>query len=493
MRINCHHRPFSLATRLTFFISLSTTIAFVAFTWIMLHSVKQHFAEQDIRDMQQVNMVLENTLKHTEESEQQKIERLGNVLSNYQNISVLLSNENNQVIYRSPEGPDLLPVLCSLDFTRNLDSGNVFLWSGGKQDNTCHTKNGLKQTTYRLIASSVQTPGGIKNYKLLIALSIDFHLHYIDELKNNLILIAFVLSLMIVVIILFAVHKGHQPLRNVSLKIKNITSENLDVRLEPERVPIELEQLVISFNHMIERIEDVFTRQANFSADIAHEIRTPITNLVTQTEIVLSQHRPAPELEDVLYSNLEEYNRMAKMVSDMLFLAQADNNQLTPERSMIDLRSETMKVFEFFEAWAEEQEVNLKFEGSPALIGGDPLMLRRVINNLLSNAIRYTARGKVVTVYVNERDEWVDLIVENPGSLIPQEHLPRLFDRFYRIDPSRQRKSEGSGIGLAIVKSIVTVHQGKINVVSDTVSTRFTLSFPRFGGIHTEPRKDKDR
>ena len=480
MRINCHHRPFSLATRLTFFISLSTTIAFVAFTWIMLHSVEKHFAEQDVNDLKQVSMTLENILKSPDGSERQKVERLSTVLQSYRNISVLLSNGNNQVLYRSPDGPDLLPVSSTLDFSQHLGSGDVFLWTGEKKSNADHSDSEMRHTTYRLIASSVRTPESVKPYTLLIALSIDFHLHYIDELKNNLVMIASVISLMIIFTVLFAVHKGHQPLRNVSLKIKNITSENLDVRLEPDRVPIELEQLVISFNHMIERIEDVFTRQANFSADIAHEIRTPITNLVTQTEIVLSQRRPDKELEDVLYSNLEEYNRMAKMVSDMLFLAQADNNQLIPERSMIDLRSETMKVFEFFEAWAEEQEVSLEFEGSPALIGGDPLMLRRVINNLLSNAIRYTSRGMAVTVRVNERDEWVDLIVENPGVPISQEHLPRLFDRFYRVDPSRQRKSEGSGIGLAIVKSIVTVHQGRISVASDAVSTRFTLSFPRF-------------
>ncbi|MBN0840138.1 HAMP domain-containing protein, partial [Pseudomonas aeruginosa] len=106
-----------------------------------------------------------------------------------------------------------------------------------------------------------------------------------------------------------AVRQGHLPLRNVSNAIKNITSENLDARLEPTRVPIELEQLVISFNHMIGKIEDVFTRQSNFSADIAHEIRTPITNLVTQTEIALSQSRSPQELEEVLYSNLEEFSR----------------------------------------------------------------------------------------------------------------------------------------------------------------------------------------
>lgn len=96
-------------------------------------------------------------------------------------------------------------------------------------------------------------------------------------------------------------------------------------------MPVELERLALSFNHMLERIEDVFTRQSNFSADIAHEIRTPITNLVTQTEIALSQSRSPQELEEVLYSNLEEFSRMSRMVSDMLFLAQADNNQLIPE------------------------------------------------------------------------------------------------------------------------------------------------------------------
>ena len=257
-----------------------------------------------------------------------------------------------------------------------------------------HEASARPTTTYRVIASTFHD--NERTYTLLIALSIDFHLHYLDELKRNLMMIAAVISLLIIGIVLIAVRKGHQPLRDVSMEIKNITSDNLDVRLEPDRVPIELEQLVISFNQMIGRIEDVFRRQANFSADIAHEIRTPITNLVTQTEIALSQPRTVKELEDVLYSSLEEYNRMAKMVSDMLFLAQADENLLIPERMPLDLQTETIKVFEFFEAWAEEREVKLRFVGQPSLIEGDPLMIRRVINNLLSNAIRYTPRGMSV-------------------------------------------------------------------------------------------------
>lgn len=338
----------------------------------------------------------------------------------------------------------------------------------------------MKRETYRIVASAgtATLQGKTQDYVMLIGLSINFHLHYLEALKKNLLLIAAAISLLIIVVIRIAVRQGHLPLRNVSNAIKNITSENLDARLEPSRVPVELEQLVVSFNQMIEKIEDVFTRQANFSADIAHEIRTPITNLVTQTEIALSQHRSQKELEDVLYSSLEEYNRMTRMVSDMLFLAQADNNQLIPDRVMFDLSAEVMKVFDFFEAWAEERSITLKFNGMPCLIEGDPQMFRRAISNLLSNALRYTPGGKTVTVAIRTRDDAVELVTENPGTPIPQEHLPKLFDRFYRVDPSRQRKGEGSGIGLAIVKSIVTAHHGKVRVESDAVSTRFILIIP---------------
>ena len=283
---------------------------------------------------------------------------------------------------------------------------------------------------------------------------------------------------LIVFIVLLAVHKGHAPIRSVSRQIQNITSKDLDVRLDPQTVPIELEQLVLSFNHMIERIEDVFTRQSNFSADIAHEIRTPITNLITQTEIALSQSRSQKELEDVLYSNLEELTRMAKMVSDMLFLAQADNNQLIPEKKMLNLADEVGKVFDFFEALAEDRGVELRFVGDECQVAGDPLMLRRALSNLLSNALRYTPTEETIVVRCQTVDHLVQVTVENPGTPIAPEHLPRLFDRFYRVDPSRQRKGEGSGIGLAIVKSIVVAHKGTVAVTSDVRGTKFVIILP---------------
>nr|WP_280115546.1 Cu(+)/Ag(+) sensor histidine kinase [Mixta theicola] len=472
-------RPLSLKIRLTCFISFATVIAFVAFAGIMLYSVQAHFAEQDVNSLRQINSTFVTMMQNRDETNAQKIEKIGAVLASYRSVSVVLLNSQQQILYRSTNAPDLRPVIRMPGFSQYLDSGKVFIWIDKNNARAIHDKETAHPAVYRIIASSV-TPTLSEQAisTLLIAFSIDFHLHYLNALKNNLLLTAILICSLIIIIVFFAVHQGLQPLHNVSRKIKGITSENLDVRLEPKRVPVELEQLIASFNHMIARIEDVFTRQANFSADIAHEIRTPITNLVTQTEIALSQKRTESELEEVLYSSLEEYSRLSKMVSDMLFLAQADNNQLIPERQPLDLQAEIIKVFEFFEAWAEERKVNLKFDGSACRVEGDRLMLRRVINNLLSNAIRYTPAGQTVTVHLHEYGAWVELMVENPGTPVAQEHLPRLFDRFYRVDPSRQRKEEGSGIGLAIIKTIVEAHQGKISVASDEVSTRFTLSLP---------------
>ncbi|BDT47727.1 hypothetical protein EC2072C1_31370 [Escherichia coli] len=181
---------------------------------------------------------------------------------------------------------------------------------------------------------------------------------------------------------------------------------------------------------------------------------------------------------NVLYSNLEELTRMAKMVSDMLFLAQADNNQLIPEKKMLNLADEVGKVFDFFEALAEDRGVELRFVGDKCQVAGDPLMLRRALSNLLSNALRYTPPSEAIVVRCQTVNHQVQVSVENPGTPIAPEHLPRLFDRFYRVDPSRQRKGEGSGIGLAIVKSIVVAHKGTVAVTSDARGTRFVIMLP---------------
>ncbi|MBJ3816713.1 heavy metal sensor histidine kinase [Shimwellia pseudoproteus] len=485
MRSNALGRSFSLAFRLTFFICLSTIVAFFVFTWIMINSVEKHFAEQDVNDLTQISANVMHILADNRESLAERVRDIEKVTAAYQNVFVYLTGQNGELLFQTAG----LPNLAAFSPRHGPHDQRYYLWNtlGPAGHGTLPSHHAShKETTYRVIAVPVVSTlnGQPTTHRLVMAMSMDFHLHYINSLKYKLVISALIISLLIILLVLVAVHRGHAPLRAVSTRIGNISSANLDVRLNPSAVPIELEQLVKSFNHMIERIEDVFTRQSHFSADIAHEIRTPITNLITQTEIALSQQRCVKELEDILYSNLEEFHRMAKMVSDMLFLAQADNNQLIPESTLIDLQQEVIKVFDFFEAFAEERGVALVLTGEPQLLYGDPLMIRRAINNLLSNAIRYTPKGERVLVTLSHqqtapnRQQTVTLTVENPGQPIPASHLPRLFDRFYRVDPSRQRKGEGSGIGLAIVKSIIKAHHGEVIVTSDATSTRFTLQLP---------------
>jgi len=456
-------RPFSLATRLTFFISLATIIAFFAFTWIMIHSVKAHFEERDVHDLRQLSTTLETVLDHADYPPARRLEIVKNIIAGYANVFICLDDGQGNILFQSPNGPDLSHMLSTPVLAMQLRDGNVISWTDPQPRAMAHDNHPLETRAWRLIMLPLGKQADSKPaYHLLMALSIDFHLHYINELKAKLISAASIISLLIIAIVLFVVYQGHKPIRQISRQIQNITSRDLDVRLDPQAVPVELERLALSFNHMLERIEDVFTRQSNFSADIAQ-----------------SQSRSPQELEEVLYSNLEEFSRMSRMVSDMLFLAQADNNQLIPEQQALDLADEVHKVFEFFEAWAEEKAVALRFVGSHCRVIGDPLMLRRAISNLLSNAIRYTPAGQAVTIQLSESAETVRLVVENPGTPIAAEHLPRLFDRFYRVDPSRQRKGEGSGIGLAIVKSIVGAHHGSVAAQSDLRSTRFIVVLPK--------------
>jgi two-component system heavy metal sensor histidine kinase CusS len=226
---------------------------------------------------------------------------------------------------------------------------------------------------------------------------------------------------------------------------------------------------------MLARLEDSFRRLSDFSSDIAHELRTPVSNLLTQTQVMLSRARTVDEYQDVLASNAEELERMAKMIADMLFLAKADNDLVMPNLETVDLRTEAEGLASFYEAVAEENGVTLTVDGNAA-VSGDRLMLRRAIGNLLSNAFGHTPRGGFVRIRIGiNEDRMATIQVENSGETIPPEHLPRLFDRFYRADPSRKRLADGAGLGLAITRSIIQAHGGSVSVRSFKGITAFDL------------------
>ncbi|HEX8873469.1 MAG TPA: heavy metal sensor histidine kinase, partial [Nitrosospira sp.] len=215
-----------------------------------------------------------------------------------------------------------------------------------------------------------------------------------------------------------------------------------------------------------------------FSADLAHELRTPINNLRGEAEVALSKPREAHEYREILASSLEEYDRLSRMMDSLLFLARADSTQTMVTRSRIDVRTEVTKVISFYEALATEQEVRITCAGDGAM-DADPILFRRVISNLLSNALHYTPSGGEIAFSIQHIDGGIEVTCRDSGTGIAQEHLPKIFDRFYRADPSRDAKTEGAGLGLAIVKSIVGLHDGKTTVQSAIgQGTSVRLSFP---------------
>tara|TARA_R110001592_G_scaffold148073_3_gene372724 strand:+ start:13728 stop:14738 length:1011 start_codon:yes stop_codon:yes gene_type:complete len=311
---------------------------------------------------------------------------------------------------------------------------------------------------------------------IVVATSMNFHLKFMQQFRTKLWTILGCSSLIILLSAWLAAKFAHQPLHRISAKIENITTEKLNLRLDTESVPSDLLGLVTSFNNMLAGMDDAFQRLSNFSANIAHELRTPITNLITQTQVTLSKAREPEEYREILYSDLEEFERMARMINDMLWLAQADNGILKPRFEAIDLGAELADLFDYLSAWAELRYLELVFNGTCPIIAGDKELLRRALTNLLTNAIRYSESSSSIVVRLGSDDKEVSIVIENFGKEIPAEHIAKLFDRFYRAGLSRQRP--GTGLGLAISKSIVDLHGGSISVTSEHRITAFRLTLP---------------
>jgi len=268
-----------------------------------------------------------------------------------------------------------------------------------------------------------------------------------------------------------------RPLRQLGAAVSVRQPQSL-VPLPSAGVPPEVLPLVSALNDLFTRMAELLVTERQFTADAAHELRTPISNLMMQTQVVLSRPRDADSYRDILESNAEEYERLARMVSDMLFLAKAENGLAIVYREPVDLAREVHDLFDFYEALADERTIRLEMQGE-GVVQGDRLMLRRALNNLLSNALRHTPAGGHVAVTIVRQEGLLVLTVENTGEMIPAQHLARLFERFYRADPSRQHASgEGTGLGLAITQAILRAHKGDVRVTSQPGSTSFGLRFP---------------
>lgn len=266
------------------------------------------------------------------------------------------------------------------------------------------------------------------------------------------------------------------PVRDLARQAAELNPENVGQPLDGSAQAQELQPLVAQFNALLVRLDTAYQQLEGFNADVAHELRTPLATLIGETELALSRERSIPELRDVLGSNLEDLQRLTGLVNDMLFLSRADRGERARRRFVGSVSARAAEVVEFHDAALQEAGVRVRVRGDS---GGDfdTALLRRALSNLLANATRFAERGSVIDIDIEpDATGGIRLSVSNDGPVIPAEHLPRLFDRFHRVDGAREHGETNHGLGLAIVAAIARMHGGAVFARSTTDRTTVGLT-----------------
>jgi two-component system, OmpR family, heavy metal sensor histidine kinase CusS len=274
---------------------------------------------------------------------------------------------------------------------------------------------------------------------------------------------------------------GIRPVEEIAATARRITSTNLRERIHAEGYPSELASLAGTFNEMLDRLQESFERVSRFSADIAHDLRTPVHNIRGEAEVALARARTVEEYREVLESSLEEAVRLSELIGDLLFLTRAESPLTELRRLKVDVGELLGTVRDYYEATASDAGISLiSANGYGTLTAElDRSLMLRAVSNLVSNAIAHTPPGGTITLRASDDGEGIRIEVSDTGTGIPTEALAKVFDRFFRVDPSRSKSSGGTGLGLAIVQSIMTLHEGSAEIDSQLGrGTCVTLRIP---------------
>ncbi|MGR4041026.1 heavy metal sensor histidine kinase [Pseudomonas sp. 910_21] len=386
-----------------------------------------------------------------------------NMLGNQQSLLLVLRADGSTVIGINPRQqhlPELRPIAQELRPQR----GDVSLWAGTDEVPVAliaGQANGPEGEALTVVAGKILSEREqiLASYRLRLYLAVGLGA-----------VLAFALGLLLL-------RRGLLPLRQLSESVRQIDLRSLDRRLHTTGIPAEFHEPVQALNAMLARLEESFQRLSQFSADLAHEIRTPLHNLLGSNGLALNQPRSAAEYQEVLASNMEEFERLTRMAQNLLFLARAEQAEQVLDLRPLSLAGVGAELCDYFEALADDRQIRLE-NGFSGELRADQQLLQRALGNLLANAVRHADADSVIHLRRRNEPGWCWLQVHNQGPAIAPEHLPRLFDRFYRVDPSRAEPGDSGGLGLAIVRSIMLLHGGQVRVTSEARATVFELGFP---------------
>ncbi|WP_144735628.1 heavy metal sensor histidine kinase [Acinetobacter oleivorans] len=434
----------AISFRIAILFSFSTVMILMIMGLVIHQLVMHHFETQDRTQLEGKIQLVENLLEQNSHNSSELNLYLKDALIGHHDLIVQIEDPTGQIIFSS--SPTVLK-------SKTLVKSQHGSWLEWKVQNKIY--HGL------IYKKSFDQDSAIPSAQIIVGIDTSEHLHFLNDFRRQLLYIGIIGTICLMLLGWFAAWRGLRPVQKMAKVTEGISAQHLSERLEVNNTPTELKSLAIAFNDMLDRLETAVGKLSDFSSDLAHEIRTPINNLMTQTQVCLSRSRDITTYQEVLFSNLEEFEHLARMVSDMLFLAKAEHGLHRANLQQINLVKEVTILFDFYDAIAAEKGMSLEQTGQGS-VEGDPSMLRRALSNLLSNAIKYGKSNSVIKVKCQKNNDITELTIENESSPLSQEQLSRLFDRFYRTDVSRQRVEEGTGLGLAITKSILDVHGATI-------------------------------
>lgn len=455
-------RRLSLTRRLSLFFTLVAASVVLGLGGLFMAAADRHFIELDRGALQDKQHLIDDILTSANSDEDVRW-RLSETLNHHHGLFVQVTAQTGRELFQTDGFPAsdrwLLP-----------EHETLFHALMGRQ----HGQRQYRIQQFRVLAQyAPEAP-------LVTTLAMDtaHHRHFLDDLLRAFALYALAAILVSGLLGWAAVHYALAPLRAIKEHAAAVTAQRLQACMPVQSVPVEMADLAQALNRMLERLQDDFRRLSEFASDLAHELRTPISNLLTQTQVTLAAQRDNAAYRDILASNAEELQRLARMVSDMLLLAKTERSVDLPHKERFMAGDEAQALLDFYEAVADDKGISLTLQGNGG-IEGDRLMFRRALSNLLSNALRHAPVAGHVRIIVADLPNGTEVSVENTGEDIDPQVQPRLFDRFYRADPARAHPtSDGAGLGLAITKAIVEAHAGQVSVTSSQGLTRFTLTFP---------------
>jgi len=458
--------PVRLTARLTWWYAGSSVALLFVMTGFLYFTLVRDFEQQNDRYLEGKLSVLQTLLREVGDTDATLKWEVDEDLSEDPSVRIL-----SRVL--SGDGRML--------FETEGMSGEVPEQLFSEADQGTHASQVQSQSgkTFRMMSGTALSRSGRKRYRIELAIDTRYERDLLARYRNE-IWGTLIAGLLISILIGNRIaRRGLQPLSEMATAVQRIRSSTLNERIRLANPPAEIDSLARNFNQTLDRLEEAFGRLSRFSSDIAHELRTPINNIRGQMEVALARVRTPAEYADLTESCLEDCERLSRLIDSLLFLARAEHPETEIRREPLDLARELKSLAEFYEPAASERGIQLEMNVPQTCSASvDRALFQRAVGNLIENSLRYTARGGRVSIKADEDSRGVALCVTDSGIGIPQEHLSRVFDRFYRVDPARAGTGTQAGLGLAIVQTIARLHGGDATIQSTVgQGTSVTLSF----------------